>query len=113
MLHGHGKVHESVVRNKPTIWKVRHVEHERGRSGIRESGGKVESLMNKQEKVINDLMLAIRFVESHGYGGVGNVMRDAIELLTPKWPLKEDAPRVLTLEEMLYSDKELICEFRY
>ena len=69
--------------------------------------------MADREKVINDLMLAIRFVESRGYGGVGNVMRDAIELLTPKWPLKEDAPRVLTLEEMLYSDKELICEFRY
>ena len=45
------------------------------------------------EKLIYDLQLGIRFAETRGYGGLADVMRDALELL------KKQEPRLLTAEE--------------
>lgn len=50
--------------------------------------------MAEREKVIHDLPICIDFAESRGYGGLVDVMRDALELL------KAQEPRVMTLEEV-------------
>ena len=47
------------------------------------------------EKLIYDLQLGIRFAETRGYGGLADVMRDALELLKPREPM------VMNLDDLL------------
>ena len=44
--------------------------------------------MDELKNVIHDLPICIDFAESRGYGGLVNVMRDALELLKAQEPVK-------------------------
>lgn len=54
--------------------------------------------MTDLEKVIHDLPICIDFAESRGYGGLVDVMRDALALL------KAQEPRVMTYGEMMKAE---------
>ena len=64
--------------------------------------------MPNREKVIDCFQAALRMKNEHGFCILPfETVEDALELL------KAQEPRVLTFEEVLNTDHDVFCEFRY